>query len=60
LLTGDPQRASDAIRGHIRWGMRNTLAHLEPYFQMRTASGRTFFRSDKRRQRHAAARLVRD
>jgi DNA-binding GntR family transcriptional regulator len=57
LLTGDPQRAAEAIRGHIRWGMRQALSHLEPYFQMRTASGRTFFRSDKRRQRHAASRL---
>jgi DNA-binding GntR family transcriptional regulator len=57
LLTGDPQRAAEAIRGHIRWGMRQALSHLEPYFQMRTASGRTFFRSDKRRQRYAASRL---
>lgn len=55
LLTGDPQRASTAIRGHIRWGMREALGQLEPYFEMRNARGRTFFRSDKRRLRHASA-----
>jgi len=53
LLTGDQQRAADAIRGHIRWGMRQALSYLEPYFEMRNADGRTFFRSDKRRQQHA-------
>jgi hypothetical protein len=37
--------------------MRQALGYLEPYFQMRTANGRTFFRSDKRRQRHALAHL---
>ena len=56
LLTGDPQRAATAIRGHIRWGMREALGQLEPYFEMRNARGRTFFRSDKRRLRHAAIR----
>ena len=57
LLTGDAQRAADAIRRHIRHGMRQAMGRLEPYFQLRNASGRTFFRSDKRRQQHAAARV---
>jgi hypothetical protein len=33
--------------------MRQALEHLEPYFEMRNANGRTFFRSDKRRQQQA-------
>jgi DNA-binding GntR family transcriptional regulator len=57
LLTGDQQRAADAIRGHVRWGMRQALSYLEPYFEMRNADGRTFFRSDKRRQQHAIRAL---
>lgn len=45
LVQGDPQKAADAIRRHIAAGMRHTLAQLEPYFRLRTASGETFHRA---------------
>jgi DNA-binding GntR family transcriptional regulator len=53
LVTGTPPEAAEAIRQHIAVGMQHTLEQLQPYFQMRTANGETFFRSEKKRQQHA-------
>src|SRR5438094_10068906 len=47
LVAGDPVRAADAMREHVHRGMENTMKRLKPYFQMRKAYGKTFFRSEK-------------
>jgi DNA-binding GntR family transcriptional regulator len=48
-VTGnDPQRAADAVREHIAVGMRHSLEVLQPYFRLRKANGRTFYRSDRK------------
>lgn len=44
----DPAAAADAVRRHLSVGMERTLEVLEPYFRLRKATGRTFYRSDKR------------
>ena len=48
LVGGDPLRAAEAMREHIAVGMRHVMEVLEPYFHLRTANGRTFYRSDKK------------
>ena len=48
LVAGDPIRAAEAMRDHVHRGMENTLKRLKPFFQMRKAYGKTFFRSEKR------------
>ena len=53
LVTGTQAEAAEAIRQHIAVGMQHTLEQLQPYFQLRTANGETFFRSEKKRQQHA-------
>ena len=50
LVQGDPDKAAEAMRQHIAVGMQHTLEVLEPYFRMRTATGETFFRSEKKRK----------
>jgi DNA-binding GntR family transcriptional regulator len=45
---GDPLRASEAVRQHLAVGMERSLDVLQPYFKLRKATGRTFYRSDKR------------
>lgn len=44
----DPNRASEAVRQHIAVGMQRSLDVLQPYFTLRKATGRTFYRSDRR------------
>jgi DNA-binding GntR family transcriptional regulator len=51
LSSGDPLRAADATREHLVVGMQRTLDFLEPYFRLRKANGRTFFRSDRKLRR---------
>jgi DNA-binding GntR family transcriptional regulator len=51
LSSGDPARAAEAVRQHIAVGMEHTLEVLEPYFRLRTANGRTFFRSERKIRR---------
>ena len=36
------------MRAHIAFGLRHTLEVLQPYFRMRKASGKTFFRSERK------------
>jgi DNA-binding GntR family transcriptional regulator len=48
-VTGtDPHRAAEAVRQHLAVGMERSLAVLEPYFNLRKATGRTFYRSDRK------------
>jgi DNA-binding GntR family transcriptional regulator len=48
VCSGNPQLASDAVRQHIAVGMQRSLDVLQPYFRLRKATGRTFYRSEKR------------
>ena len=57
LSSGDVHRAADATRDHLAVGMQRTLDVLEPYFRLRKANGRTFFRSD-RKLRHTTTGLT--
>ena len=50
LAAGTPQEAAEAMRLHVTRGMENTLDRLKPYFRIRKAYGKTFFRSEKRQK----------
>ena len=45
LCQGAPEEAAEAMREHIAGGLKHTMTALEPYFRLRKASGKTFFRS---------------
>ena len=51
LASGDPAKAADAVRAHVAVGIEHTLEVLEPYFRLRKANGRTFFRSERKIRR---------
>jgi len=48
ICSGDPARAAEAVREHLAVGMTHSLDALQPYFKLRKATGRTFYRSDRR------------
>jgi DNA-binding GntR family transcriptional regulator len=48
LCSGDASRAADAVRAHIAVGMERALEVLQPYFTLRKATGRTFYRSARK------------
>ena len=48
LTSGDTGRAAAAMREHIHVGMQHVMEVLEPYFRLRKANGRTFYRSEKK------------
>lgn len=48
-----------AVREHLRIGLERTLEVLEPYFRMRKANGKTFFRSDRKLKRTTTATPLR-
>lgn len=48
LVSGDETRAAEAIRQHIAVGLQHALTALQPYFKLRKAAGKTFFRSNRR------------
>ena len=50
LVAGDPIKAAEAMREHVNRGMENTMRRLKPYFRIRRAHGKTFFRSEKRQK----------
>jgi DNA-binding GntR family transcriptional regulator len=50
LVSGDEQRAGDAMREHVAVGLDRTLEVLAPYFRMRRAHRETFFRSERKQQ----------
>src|SRR5262245_1221124 len=50
LLSGTPEEAAEAMRQHVRIGMENTMERMKPYFRIRKAYGKTYFRSEKRQK----------
>jgi GntR family transcriptional regulator, rspAB operon transcriptional repressor len=50
IAAGDPVKAAEAMREHVHRGMENTMRRLKPYFRLRKAHGKTFFRSEKRQK----------
>jgi DNA-binding GntR family transcriptional regulator len=48
LCQGAPEEAAEAMREHIAGGLKHTMTALEPYFRLRKASGKTFFRSSQK------------
>ncbi|MBM3819593.1 MAG: GntR family transcriptional regulator [Acidimicrobiia bacterium] len=48
LCGNDPLKAAEAVREYIAVGMQHTIEVLEPYFKMRKANGKTFYRSEKK------------
>lgn len=54
LIAGTPVEAAEAMRQHVRVGMDNTMSRMKPYFRIRKAYGKTYFRSEKRQKQHLA------
>jgi len=54
LIAGTPEEAAEAMRQHVRVGMDNTMSRMKPYFRIRKAYGKTYFRSEKRQKQHLA------
>src|SRR5437667_8564177 len=50
LVTGDVATVAEATRQHVKLSLENTMERLKPYFRLRKAYGKTFFRSDKRQK----------
>ncbi len=50
LISGRPDEAAEAMREHVNRGMQNAMERLKPYFRIRKAFGRTYFRSEKRQK----------
>jgi len=48
LAVGSPSKAAAAMREHVRSSRQEALDRLQPYFEMRKTSGRTFSRSGRR------------
>jgi DNA-binding GntR family transcriptional regulator len=48
LAVGTAAQAAAAMRQHVRWSRHEALDRLQPYFELRKSSGRTFSRSAKR------------
>jgi DNA-binding GntR family transcriptional regulator len=51
LISGSIEEAAEAMRSHVNRGMQNTMERLKPFFRIRKAFGRTYFRSEKRQKR---------
>ncbi len=51
----DAQAAASAVRQHIVVSMDRSIDVLQPYFRLRKATGRTFYRSDRRLKAQAPA-----
>jgi hypothetical protein len=56
LCSDESTRAADEVRRHLDVGMQHAMEVLQPYFKLRKATGRTFYRSD-RRLRHGPLEL---
>jgi DNA-binding GntR family transcriptional regulator len=48
LAAGSPSKAASAMREHVRSSRQEALVRLQPYFEIRKRSGRTFSRSGRR------------
>lgn len=51
LTTLPPDRAAAFMREHVRYSEREALERLQPYFRIKKAHGRTFFRSERAQAR---------
>lgn len=51
LTTAMPDEAAAVMRDHVRYSEREALERLKPYFRMKKAHGRTFFRSERAQSR---------
>src|SRR5438128_8553180 len=51
LVAGDPDAAGEAMRQHVARSFKNAMERLKPYFRLRKAYGKTFFRSEKRQKK---------
>jgi DNA-binding GntR family transcriptional regulator len=63
LTTSAPDQAAVVMREHVRFSEREALERLTPYFRIKKAHGRTFFRSERaqaRQLRRDVAERVRD
>ena len=49
LNSGDPVKAAEEVRQHLAIARQRAIEVLQPYFRLRKANGRTFYRSEKRR-----------
>jgi DNA-binding GntR family transcriptional regulator len=58
LSAGDPVQAAEAMRRHIAVGMEHVMEVLEPYFRLRKANGRTFYRSEKKMRQPGVSAAV--
>lgn len=50
LVSGDPLQAAEVMRNHVTRSMNNTMERLKPYFKLRKANGKTFYRSEKKQK----------
>ena len=57
VTSNDPGRAAEAVRQHIAVATMRTLDVLQPYFKLRKATGKTFYRSDRNLKRQPAGVL---
>jgi DNA-binding GntR family transcriptional regulator len=51
IIAGDPDAAAEAMRRHVAQSLENVMERLKPYFRLRKAYGKTFFRSEKRQKK---------
>jgi len=51
LVTSAPDEAAVVMREHVRYSEREAIERLKPYFLMKRAHGRTFFRSERAQAR---------
>ena len=51
LVTSTPDQAAMVMREHVRYSEREALERLKPYFRIKRAHGRTFFRSERAQAR---------
>ena len=48
LIAGTPEEAAEAMRQHVNCGLEKTMSRMKPYFRIRKAYSKTYFRSEKR------------
>lgn len=51
LVMSTPDEAAAVMREHVRYSEREALERLKPYFRIKRAHGRTFFRSERAQAR---------
>jgi DNA-binding GntR family transcriptional regulator len=58
MTTLKPDEAAAVMREHVRYSEREALDRLKPYFRIKRDHGRTFFRSERARQRRMRTPLA--